>query len=157
MPTAKKTTATKTATTRKTRTTLPKIPLPGDEPRRKVVQRPYGSPDVLFRAMNEYFTTMEEAGEFPDEAGMRLHLRLGHDSYRSYQEDPDYQKVFEWAMDKRESWLARALIRNPKSAQAYLNALKQPKNGGWVDRKADSGDNTLRIISEGVGGEEAFR
>jgi len=93
---------------------------------------------------------------FPDEAGMRIHLDLSHESYKSYKEDPDYEKVFDWAQDMRESWAARRLAADPRSAQAFLNILKQAGNGGWVDRKTDSGDRTLTIKSAGVGGVEAF-
>ena len=93
---------------------------------------------------------------FPDEAGMRIHLDLSHESYKAYQEDPDYEKVFNWAQDMRESWAARRLAADPRSAQAFLNILKQAGNGGWVDRKTESGERTLTIKSAGVGGMEAF-
>ena len=88
---------------------------------------------------------------------MRIYLKLSHESYNAYREDQAYHKVFDWAMDMRESWLARRLALEPKMAQAYLNALKQPANGGWVDRRADTGDKTLKLKIDGVGGEEAFR
>ena len=94
---------------------------------------------------------------FPDEAGMRIHLALSHESYRSYLEDPDYEKVFNWAQDMRESWAARRLAAEPRAAQAYLNILKQASNGGWVDRKAEKADNTLHVKIADAGGEEAFR
>ena len=121
------------------------------------VNRPYKSPEELRGKMEEYFRDMEAQDEFPDEAGMRLALNCGHEVWQAYQEDEAYRKVMDWAVDMRESWLSRALLRNPRNAQAYLNALKQPKNGGWVDRKTDSGDRTLRLKIDGVGGEEAFR
>ena len=94
---------------------------------------------------------------FPDEAGMRIHLDLSHESYKSYQEDPDYEKVFNWAQDMRESWAARRLAADPRSAQAFLNILKQAGNGGWVDRKTDTGDKSLTLKVAGVGGVEAFQ
>ena len=94
---------------------------------------------------------------FPDEAGMRIFLNLSHESYRSYLEDPTYEKVFNWAQDMRESWAARRLAADPRAAQAYLNILKQSSNGGWVDRKAEKADNTLKIKIADVGGEEAFQ
>lgn len=94
---------------------------------------------------------------FPDEAGMRIRLDLSHESYRSYQEDPDYEKVFNWAQDMRESYAARRMAADPKSSSAYLAILKQNANGGWVDRKADTGDRTLTIKSAGLGGTEAFQ
>ena len=93
---------------------------------------------------------------FPDEAGMRIHLNLSHESYQSYLDDPQFEKVFNWAQDMRESWAARRLAAEPRAAQAYLNILKQSSNGGWVDRKAEKADNTLHVKIAGVGGEEAF-
>lgn len=94
---------------------------------------------------------------FPDEAGMRIALQLSHETYLGYKEDPAFTKVFDWAMDMRESWLARRLAAEPKMAQAYLNALKQPANGGWVDRRVDQGDKTIGVKILDVGGEEAFK
>lgn len=93
---------------------------------------------------------------FPDEAGLRIHLDLSHESYRSYQEDPDYEKVFNWAQDMRESWAARRMAADPKSSSSYLAILKQSGNGGWVDRKTDTDNKTLTLKVAGVGGEEAF-
>ena len=33
---------------------------------------------------------------FPDEAGMRIHLNLSHESYQSYLDDPQFEKVFKF-------------------------------------------------------------
>lgn len=116
-----------------------------------------GSWDGLQREYQSLADTVLNSAVFPDEAGMRIHLDLSHESYRSYQEDPDYEKVFNWAQDMRESWAARRLAADPRSAQAFLNILKQAGNGGWVDRKTDTGDKSLSIKIAGVGGEEAFK
>ena len=94
---------------------------------------------------------------FPDEAGMRIHLNLSHESYLSYLDDPQFEKVFNWAQDMRESWAARGLASNPRNAQAFLNILKQEGNGGWVDRKTDKEDKVIEIRAAGVGGVEAFK
>ena len=134
-------------------------PLPGDEKKKRVLYRPYRTNSELHRKMLAYFDECEAAndgaGVFPDEAGMRIFLKLDHESYASYKEDIEYAKLFEWAMDMRESWLARRLANEPKMAQAYLNALKQPCNGGWVDRRPDTGDKTLKLRIDGIGGEAA--
>lgn len=45
-----------------------------------------------------------------------------------------------------------------KAAQGCLNALKQPSNGGYIDRPSnDSGEKKLTINLVGVGGESAFK
>lgn len=129
---------------------------PKEEPR--VIPRPYESPEALKAKMTEYFDLCRENGEvFPDEAGMRIFLELGHESYRSYMEDRDYELVFDWAQDMRESWAARNLAAQPRAAQAFLNILKQASNGGWVDRKTDKEDKVIEIRAAGVGGMEAFK
>lgn len=136
-------------------------PLPGDEKVRKTINRPYSSPLSLHRAMKNYFDKCAGEGEGigtpPTVAGMRIFLKLNHDSYNSYRDDPEYTAVFEWAQDMREDWYQTAMLLDPKMTSACMNALKQPENGGWVDRRADTGDKTLRVITAGVGGEEAFR
>lgn len=136
-------------------------PLLKDAPVKPTLYRPYKSATELKKRMQAYFDDCQNArdgeGIFPDEAGMRIFLKMDHASYLSYKDDIEFTKVFDWAMDMRESWLARRLACEPKNAQAYLNALKQPANGGWVDRRADTGDKTLRLKIAGVGGEEAFK
>ncbi len=96
-------------------------------------------------------------GVFPDEAGMRMYLGLTHEMYKAYKDDRSFEAVFNWAQDMRESWAARRMAADPKSAQAYLAILKQPGNGGWVDRKPDKGDSTLVVKAAGVGGVSAFK
>ena len=135
------------------------LPAQGEEPVKQTIDRPFRTATALKQRMSMYFSACEKAmdgkGVFPDEAGMRIYLKLDHASYLSYKEDPEYSRVFDWAMDMRESWLARRLALDPKMAQAYLNALKQPANGGWVDRRTDTGDKTLRLKIAGIGGSEA--
>ena len=130
-----------------------------NKPKDGMPDRPYRSPDELKDKMQEYFRTCEKEEEcvFPDEAGMRIFLGLGHKSYQSYMEDPAYELVFDWAQDMRESWAARGLAANPRNAQAFLNILKQAANGGWVDRKTDKEDKVIEIRAAGVGGVEAFK
>jgi len=100
---------------------------------------------------------IRNTGVFPDEAGMRMYLGLTHEAYKAYKDAPEFESVFNWAQDMRESWAARKMAADPKSASAYLAILKQPGNGGWVDRKADTGDKTLVVKTSGVGGISAFK
>jgi len=100
---------------------------------------------------------IRNTGVFPDEAGMRTYLGLTHEVYKAYKDEPMFESVFNWAQDMRESWAARKMAADPKSASAYLAILKQPGNGGWVDRKADTGDKTLVVKTSGVGGISAFK
>lgn len=109
------------------------------------------------RTYEKIAAQIRDTGVFPDEAGMRMYLGLTHEMYKAYKDAPEFEAVFNWAQDMRESWAARKLAADPKAAQAYLNILKQPGNGGWVDRKVDSGDKTLVVKTSGVGGVSAFK
>lgn len=113
----------------------------------------YESPDALRKKIDEYFITMEEKNEFPDLAGMRLYLRMSEATMKKYQEEDhenyeEYREIFNEAKDRRESFLVRRMTRDNKLAQGCLNALKQPANGGYIDKPQDQGGKmeiTLKV------------
>jgi hypothetical protein len=113
----------------------------------------YESPDALRKKIDEYFTIMEEKNEFPDLAGMRLYLRMSEATMKKYQEEDhenyeEYREIFNEAKDRRESFLVRRMTRDNKLAQGCLNALKQPANGGYIDKPQDQGGKmeiTLKV------------
>lgn len=113
----------------------------------------YESPDALRKKIDEYFTIMEEKNEFPDLAGMRLYLRMSEATMKKYQEEnhensEEYREIFNEAKDRRESFLVRRMTRDNKLAQGCLNALKQPANGGYIDKPQDQGGKmeiTLKV------------
>ena len=115
-------------------------------------------------AIESYVHECEKMGIFPDEAGMRLSLgccRRVFDRMISETENPDgyliCRDALEWAKDKRESFLVRKMTSDNKAAQGCLNALKQPVNGGYIDRPIDSGKIELNIKVDGVGGMDMFK
>lgn len=115
-------------------------------------------------AVDEYITGCEADNTFPDEAGMRLYLGISKRTMErmvSEKESPetwrDFREVFDYAKDKRESFLVRRMTSDNKAAQGCLNALKQAANGGYIDRPVDSGKIELTIKAEGIGGMEMFK
>ena len=48
------------------------------------------------------------------------------------------------------------MAADPKAANGCMNALKQEANGGYMDRAGGSGEITLKVKSDGVGGMHAF-
>lgn len=115
-------------------------------------------------AVVRYIEECEETGIFPDEAGMRLYLGLRQRriaALSSETENPDgwqgYKDALEYARDKRESWLVQKMVADNKAAAGCMNALKQPANGGYVDRPVDNGKIELKIKVDGVGGMEMFK
>lgn len=122
----------------------------------------YGNPTALRTAIDKYFDDCDEKRIFPDYAGMKIFLKISeadiealqHDSNRYHE---DFIKVFTYAKDRRESWLVRKMTSDNKSAQGCLNALKQPSNGGYIDRPQENKDKTLKVEISGVGGWNAFK
>lgn len=103
----------------------------------------YESPEALKKKINAYFAETEAKDEFPDAAGMRLYLGMSEKTIKAYQEEghenyEEYREIFSEARDRRESYLVRVMTRDNKRAQGCLNALKQPANGGYVDRAPES-------------------
>lgn len=121
----------------------------------------YNQPKLLRAAVEKYFEDCDKDSVFPDFAGMKQALqlrtkdidRLTDDSNPKAQE---YKDIFEEARDRRESWLARRMVTEPKSANGCMNALKQEANGGYMDKAGGSGEVTLKIKTDGVGGMKAF-
>lgn len=126
--------------------------------------------EELAAAVDEFFAIREEQQSFPDEPGLivflgdKLGISIG--TYRRYNENDSeddeniYKKhaqVLARARLLRESWLCTRMATDNKAAQGCLNNLKQPKNGGYIDRASDSvGSATITLKIDGVGGPAAF-
>ena len=124
----------------------------------------YESPEALRKKIEEYFEMCERDDVFPDYAGMRLFLRMSESTIQRYQEDEhencdEYREIFNDAKDRRESYLVRVMTKDNKRAQGCLNALKQPANGGYVDKPNDKGGKIeLTLKVDGIkGGMESFK
>lgn len=130
----------------------------------------YENPADLRAAVERYVADCGERGEFPDLAGMRLALgispatlarRCKVDKEATPEEirrAAEFQEVLDYAKDCRESWLVRKMTSDNKAAQGCMNALKQPCNGGYIDRPMQDNQSTsveIRVV--GVGGAEAFK
>lgn len=73
------------------------------------------------------------------------------------QRHEEYTEIFEKAQLNREAYLLERMVSDNKLAQGCLNALKQPENGGYVDRPVDSGEQKVTLVIGGVGGEAAAK
>ena len=127
--------------------------------------------DDFRAAVMQYHRDCEEAndgeGIFPDFAGLRLYLkqRAGitkADLKAMSEGDGEFAQgirdILDESQDMRESWLARKMTSDNKRAIGCLNALKQPSNGGYIDKAVDTGERTLTINVAGIkGGAAAFK
>lgn len=121
----------------------------------------YKEPKALRLAIEKYFAVCDEEGVFPDFAGMKGFLKLSKQDIENMisPENPcheEFRYIFEVAQDRRESWLARRMVAEPKTANGCMNALKQEKNGGYMDKSADKPLQPIKIEIAGVGGMSAF-
>ena len=112
--------------------------------------------DELKESIQEYIDKCEGIGRFPTESGMMIHLGLVGDKMQRYLAKPEYKNVWLWAQQVRIDWLENKMVTDPKCATGCMNALKQEKNGGYVDRTVtDNKPKSLNIKLDGVGGKGA--
>lgn len=131
-------------------------------------KRAYNSPADLEKAVDEYFAACEEKEEktgtpcFPDYAGMLVAIGMKEPTVVKYcdpKQEPDaqaYKEIFDYALLRRESYLSRASMDN-KKASGCFNLLKQPKNGGYIDRPQEQGARELVIKFENNISKEDFK
>lgn len=97
----------------------------------------YKKPKDLMEAVFNYITECENRKTFPDEAGMFIKIGLTKETAEKiYEKGGEWAHPFEYAKLERESWLSRRMCSDPKLATGCMNALKQEKNGGYIDRPA---------------------
>ena len=129
----------------------------------------YDTPADMKRQIDRYYEEREAAGEFGTFAGMLRFIGISKRTYNNYmnEEDPDpnlseedrrvYRKVFEDAQLRREDFLEKRMVTDPRAANGCMNSLKQPQNGGFKDRIEGEIDAKITVNVIGVGGENAFK
>ena len=134
-------------------------------PRHKKV----GTPEDMKRNVERYFADREAKGEFPTFAGMLRWLGISRRTYSRYMDDENkdeslneedrfaYRKIFEDAQLRREDFLEKRMVTDPRAANGCMNSLKQPQNGGFKDKIEGELDAKITVNVVGVGGENAFK
>lgn len=132
-------------------------------PKKRNSNNPNGRPNdptpaELEAKIGDYFADCDEKGRFPTESGMLLFLGLVGKKREDYLGKAKYRDVWQAAKDRRIDWLENQMVTNPRCAQGCMNALKQEKNGGYVDKSVSndrSASKALKINLTGVGGKGA--
>ena len=134
-------------------------------PRKKKV----GTPEDMKRNVEKYFAEREALGEFATFAGMLKFLGISKRTYYRYLEDDNgdesmseedrraYRKIFEDAELRREDYLEKKMVSEPRLANGCMNSLKQPQNGGFKEKIETELDARITVVTSGVGGENAFK
>ena len=128
-----------------------------------------GSPEDMKRNIERYFADREAKGEFPTFAGMLRWLGISRRTYNRYMDDENkdetlseedrfaYRKIFEDAQLRREDFLEKRMVTDPRAANGCMNSLKQPQNGGFKDKIDGEFEAKITVNVVGVGGENAFK
>lgn len=117
----------------------------------------FSSAKKLREQIDAYMGVCQNEGIFPDLAGMRLYLDISEKEMLKYCEDETFESVFRYARDCRESWLVRRMTMDNKVTQGCLIALRQPCNGGYVDKPRENTDKKLVIEFRHNLGPEDFK
>lgn len=106
--------------------------------------------------INEYFDKCEAEGRFPTESGLYVHLGWIGEKGQRLRGKKDYADSLEMARYRRMDWLENKMVTDGRCANGCMNALKQEKNGGYVDKtQTNNKQKSIEIIMTGVGGKEA--
>jgi len=116
------------------------------------------TPEELREKVDAFLERCEARQAPPLLPQMLLYLGISRSTLKRWAEtDPAYAEVCEYAQLHREAYLLERMVSDNKLAQGSLNALKQPENGGYVDRPVDTGESKVTINLIGVGGEAAAK
>lgn len=114
------------------------------------------TPEELENSIKAYFAKCEAEGRFPTESGMLLYLGWVGEKGERLKKKPQYSVVLESASLYRQDWLENKMVTDGRCANGCMNALKQEKNGGYVDKtQTNNKQKSLKVIMTGVGGKEA--
>ena len=128
-----------------------------------------GTPEDMKRNVERYFAEREAKDEFATFAGMLKFLGISKRTYYRYLEEDNgdesmsmedrraYRKIFEEAELRREDYLEKKMVSEPRLANGCMNSLKQPQNGGFKDKIEGEIDARITVVTSGVGGENAFK
>ena len=106
----------------------------------------------LRERIEAYFRRREEENRFPTEAGLLLSLDLSEEQYEKLLGDRLFRREFDRARLARMDRLENHMVTESGRATGCMNALKQEKNGGYLDRSGQSGrEQKLVICLTGVG------
>jgi hypothetical protein len=122
------------------------------EPTKAELCSKYTTPDELRAKVEEFLD------KYRDTPGillpnMLLYLGISRAQAEALRKQGDeWVEIFEFAKLHREAYLLANMVTDNKKAQGCLNALKQPENGGYVDRFQNHEQGKVTVDVANVGG-----
>ena len=120
-------------------------------PRRKIKDA-----QELSKIVDGFCEMCEEQDIIPTNYRFCKYAGIDTNTLDRYRNEPEkyigYGEELKKLIDFRADWYQQAAAKNPKFASMAIFALKQPHNGGYVDKPTISVDaKELKIITDGVG------
>jgi hypothetical protein len=111
----------------------------------------FDSAEKLEQAIDKYFADCEANDKAPTWASMLLYLNLSDQTLLNYKNNsdgnyPGYLEVIKRAEHKHCNFWQQYAVDHPNLQSFCMFELKQPHNGGFIDRpKGEKSEQTINI------------
>lgn len=111
---------------------------------------------ALHKVIDGFCEMCEEQEMIPTDYRFCKYAGIDTNTLERYRREPEQYVGYGEALKKlvafRTDWYQQAAARNPRFASMAILALKQPDNGGYVDKPVVNVEaKELRIVTDGVG------
>ena len=113
--------------------------------------------------IDEFIMQCEDGKQYMDDYALMKFLSIAPRTLARWRaneggEYDGYGEQLEKLVAYREAVYARMVAENPKGSGGIIFLLKQPKNGGYIDKPViDVHAQELTIKTDGIGGDDAFK
>lgn len=119
--------------------------------------------EELGALIDEFIMQCEDGKQYMDDYALMKYLGIAPRTLTRWRaneggEYDGYGEQLEKLVAYREAVYARMVAENPKGSGGIIFLLKQPKNGGYIDKPViDVHAQELTIKTDGIGGDSAFK
>lgn len=120
-------------------------------------KKAFSSPEVFGKAISDFIELSSKDNIIPTDYNLCKFLGIAYLTLYDYQTNKEgryegYANELKKLTAYRENYFLTLSLENPKASTPAIFALKQAKNGGWVDKPViDVTAKELKIITDGTG------
>lgn len=121
------------------------------------------TPEELSALIDDFILQCEDGKQYTDDYAFMKFVGVSPTTldrwrYNEGGKYDGYQEQLKKLVAYREAVYARMVADNPKGSGGIIFLLKQPKNGGYIDKPViDVHAQELTIKTDGIGGDGAFK
>lgn len=121
------------------------------------------SAEELSGLIDAFIMQCENGEQYMDDYALMKYLGIAPRTLERWQANEGgkydgYGEQLKKLVAYREAVYARMVAENPKGSGGIIFLLKQPKNGGYIDKPViDVHAQELTIKTDGIGGDDAFK